>query len=498
MVSERIDLFLADEAATSRLADDLALALKSGDCLALSGELGAGKSTLARAIIRAIANEAGLEVPSPTFTLMQSYDLRIPISHFDLYRIASPEELDELGLDEALSSGIVLIEWPERAMDYLPKDRITITLTGSGESRNAVVSGPEDFIARFERSLAGRAFLSRNGHAKSRRRFLKGDASTRRYETIGEGAIILMDAPPRHDGPPVRDGLPYSRIAKLAEDVTPFVAVDQFLLSRGFSAPAIPAADFEAGFLLVENLGLETMLSDGAPDRERYMSAIQCLSLLHASDVVRELPLPDGRIYHVPTYDRRAMQIEVELLTDWYLPWHTGEPVGQEQREHYLELWQDLFERLEKAETSLVLRDYHSPNLIWLPEREGPKRIGMIDFQDAVIGPSAYDVASLVQDARVDVTKTLTTELLAAYESFRASHGGFDPAAFRQAYAIMCAQRASKLFGIFVRLDQRDAKPDYLQHLPRIKSYLTTALDHEALHPLRSWFLDAGIIEAGS
>ena len=128
---------LPDEAATIRLAEDLALALKPGDCLALSGDLGAGKSTLARALLRAIADDEALEVPSPTFTLVQSYELRIPVSHFDLYRLGDASELDELGLDEALASGICLVEWPEMAEALLPRDRLTLRLEHEGQGRIA-------------------------------------------------------------------------------------------------------------------------------------------------------------------------------------------------------------------------------------------------------------------------------------------------------------------------------------------------------------------------
>lgn len=133
--SDTISLFLKDEAATIRLGEDLALALKAGDCLALSGDLGAGKSSLARAILRAMADDEGLEVPSPTFTLVQSYDLRIAVSHFDLYRLGDPAELTELGFDEALQNGICLVEWPEMAESELPAQRITLTLAHEGSGR---------------------------------------------------------------------------------------------------------------------------------------------------------------------------------------------------------------------------------------------------------------------------------------------------------------------------------------------------------------------------
>jgi aminoglycoside/choline kinase family phosphotransferase len=136
-----------------------------------------------------------------------------------------------------------------------------------------------------------------------------------------------------------------------------------------------------------------------------------------------------------------------------------------------------------------VLRDYHSPNLLWLPQREGIARVGLLDFQDAVMGPAAYDVASLLQDARVDVPEMLEIALLSRYSRARhAADAGFDAAQFAQAYATMAAQRASKILGIFARLEKRDHKPQYLRHMPRVWAYLRRALAHPALEALQSWY----------
>lgn len=490
-------LELIDLAATALFAEDISLALKPGDCLCLSGDLGAGKSTFARALIRAIADEPELEAPSPTFTLVQSYDLRLPVAHMDLYRIGSPEELDELGLDDVLVEGVALIEWPEKALELLPKDRVMMQFEGIGDSRTVTISAPQGFLARFERSRAARAFLDQQFEGPVVRRHLQGDASTRTYETIrpeDQQPLILMNAARQPDGPPVRDGLPYSQIAHLAEDVVPFVAIARWLRAQGFAAPEILGEDLDQGFLLIENLGTEGVLDeDGKPDPERYGVAIDCLAVLHGKPLPGALPVGDGQ-HHVPAYDPRAMQIEVELLTDWYLPFKRGAPVPDAERQEYIELWCALFSDLQSAEKSLVLRDYHSPNLIWRSDRTGLDRLGIIDFQDAMIGPSAYDVASLCQDARVTVDQDLADQLLDRYVAARrADDLQFDEDAFRQAYAIMAAQRAAKILGIFVRLKQRDGKPGYLRHLPRIEAYIAASLQHPALQPLRNWFAKAGI-----
>lgn len=493
---------LANPEATALFAEDVSLALKSGDCLCLSGDLGAGKSTFARSLIRAIADDPELDAPSPTFTLVQGYQLRLPIAHMDLYRIGSPDELDELGLDDALAEGAALIEWPEKALELLPEDRVMLRFDGIGDSRTVTLSGPEAFLARLERSRAARAFLEKTCSAPVVRRHLQGDASTRSYETIrpqDQEPLILMNAARQPDGPPVRDGLPYSQIAHLAEDVVPFVAIARWLRAQGFAAPEILAEDLDQGFLLIENLGSDGILNaDGKPDPDRYGVAVDCLAVLHGKPLPGPIPVGGG-LHHVPAYDARAMQIEVELLTDWYLPFKRGKQVPDAERQEYIELWRALFADLKSAEKSLVLRDYHSPNLIWRAEKTGLDRLGIIDFQDAMIGPSAYDVVSLCQDARVTVDQELAGQLLDRYVMARhADDPDFDEAGFRKAYAIMAAQRAAKILGIFVRLKQRDGKAGYLRHLPRIEAYIAASLQHPVLQPLRFWFAKAGIGQSES
>ena len=178
MADEGMERFLADEAATARLGEDLAMALRPGDVFALQGDLGAGKSTLARALIRALADDSALDVPSPTFTLVQSYETRVPIHHFDLYRLGSAAELDELGLEDALAEGAALVEWPQRAASRL-QPTLTVELVHKGDGRLAVMSGGIAFD-RVKRSLAMRDFLGSAGWGEALRRHLTGDASALR------------------------------------------------------------------------------------------------------------------------------------------------------------------------------------------------------------------------------------------------------------------------------------------------------------------------------
>jgi hypothetical protein len=486
---------LEDEQATRRLMVDIAAAVSAGDLITLSGDLGAGKTTFARALIRHLAADETVEVPSPTFTLMQAYELpRFNLVHADLYRLSGPGELAELGFEEAGEDAVTLLEWPDRAAGQLPPNRLDVALTLSpqqGETfRHARVTGFGTFAARAERIDAIRRFLVENEFDKAERRHMQGDASTRSYErlTLDGASYILMNSPRRADGPAVRDGRPYSAIAHLAEDVTPFIAMALALRDRGFSAPEILADDREAGLLVIEDLGTEQVVADGKPIEARYEAAAELLAQLHREPVHDLLSVAPGVGYEVPRYDMDALLIEAKLLLDWYLP-KLNVRISDAKRDQYLSLWRDALKPVAMGRTTWVLRDYHSPNLMWLPKREGTARIGLLDFQDALMGSPAYDLASLLQDARVDVPEMMEIALLSRYTRLRLiADPKFDAAFFARSYATLAAQRASKILGIFARLERRDGKPQYLRHLPRVWAYLQRSLAHPALGALNSWY----------
>jgi tRNA threonylcarbamoyl adenosine modification protein YjeE len=488
---------LPDEAAMQRLMIDVASILEPGDLVTLSGDLGAGKTTFARALIRYLAGDETIEVPSPSYTLLQAYDLpRYPIVHADLYRLSGPGELAELGFDDLPPNAVVLLEWPDRAAGYLPSDRLDITLTLAPrlgpQHRNARVTGYGKFEGRVERASTVRRFLETSGYTDARRERVQGDASTRLYErlTLNETPVILMNAPPRPDGPPVRDGRSYSALAHLAEDVRPFVAMANGLRERGFSAPEILRADLDHGLLILEDLGDERVVDRDPPEpiEERYGAAVEVLVALHLQDLPRELPVAPGETFRIPDYDIDAFLIEAELLLDWYLP-SRGAVVSTATRAAFDALWRETLWLALDDPPTWVLRDYHSPNLLWLPDRADIARIGILDFQDVQIGPAAYDLASLLQDARVDVAESMEVALINRYASARRDAGAqFDTAKFVRVYAALAAQRATKILGIFARLDRRDGKPQYLRHMPRLWGYLQRSLAHPALAPLSAWY----------
>src|SRR5262245_13179365 len=322
-------------------------------------------------------------------------------------------------------------------------------------------------------------------------------AARRRLDPVVRAARARRPAraadefPRRPDGPPVRGDKPYSAIAHLAENVVPFVAMANGLRRLGLSAPVIHHADLDQGFLILEDLDDERVVSSdpAAPVVERYETAVDVLLALHAQPLPDTLPVAPQLDYRIPPYDMNAFLIEAELLVDWFLP-RLDAAIPDTERGSFRALWRELLQPVIDAPPTWVLRDFHSPNLLWLPQRSELARLGLLDLQDAVMGPPAYDLASLLQDARVDVTEETELALLGRYVRGRGrSEADFNGAEFIKSYVTLAAQRASKILGIFARLDLRDGKPQYLRHLPRVWGYLQRSLSHPALEALNAWYI---------
>ncbi|MDR1827911.1 MAG: tRNA (adenosine(37)-N6)-threonylcarbamoyltransferase complex ATPase subunit type 1 TsaE [Methylobacteriaceae bacterium] len=491
------EIQLPDLETTACLAEIVARELKPGDLVTLVGDLGAGKTTLARAIIRTLAKTPDLEVPSPTFTILQHYETsRGQVIHADFYRLSDPSDLIELDWEDISETGISLVEWADKMTGGLNTTRMEIVLhldAGTG-ARTAYVVGRGAFSQRVNMMAAVYNLLHNTQWEDAERVPVHGDASTRLYERLvrADGVTaILMISPPRPDGPPVRYGRSYSSIAKLAESVHAFVAVGRGLAALGLSAPRIYLKDLTTGLLVVEDLGNEPIIRDGEPIPTRYQEAVRVLTKIHRMDLPKTLPITSSSEYTLPVYDVDAMCAETELLLNWYIPYIRGYEVPGSSRAEFTHLWARALRPILEESVTWTLRDYHSPNLLWLEKREGLQRIGLIDFQDAVFGPPAYDLVSLLQDARVTVPAEMEIRLLAFYGHERhATDPDFDFRSFAETYAVMGAQRATKILGIFARLDKRDGKPQYLQHIPRLEAYLVRNLEHPALSGLKKWYIN--------
>lgn len=477
----------------ARIAVDLALFARAGTAILISGELGAGKTELARALIAALApSGVDVEVISPTFTIVQDYDeLRVPVRHADLYRVRGQAEIAELDLES--DESMLIVEWPERGQWRHISDRLEITLSGQGTTRNARLVGHGYWSTALERTFAIARFLQSARLDHHSRQFLQGDASFRRYERLARQAqsLVLMDMPAHPDGPPIAGGRSYSKIAHLAEDISAVLAINGALRQFGYSAPETHAFDLAQGLAVIEDLGDDVYgrrYASGAPLTEPLQTAVALLVDMTRRKWPRKVSVDGSHWHMVSDYDEEAQLIEVDLLLSWMWPRLYGGPAPDPAIAEFRAIWKELLPLTRKAQPVWALRDFHSPNLLWLPGRSGIARVGIIDTQDCVMGDPAYDLVSLLQDARVDVDEGMMADLFEHYCQLRAGDHGFERPAFAASFAVLGAQRATKILGIFSRLSMRDGKHGYLAHIPRVSRYLEMNLGHETLAPLRRWF----------
>ena len=314
-------------------------------------------------------------------------------------------------------------------------------------------------------------FAARAGWGDATRRPLAGDASARKYErlTRGGATAVLMDAPPPQ------------------ESVPAFVRIARLLRGMGYSAPDILAADDDLGFVLLEDFGddrfdaLLARASAATPERMLYEAACDLLVDLHRR------PVP----HWLPRYDADWMLDDATLFLDSVPAAGGGAGAQTARAAEFAAAWRGPLEEAADGPAVLCLRDFHAGNLMWLPARAdgggttGVRRVGLLDFQDARAGPPAYDLVSLLQDARRDLGAGLAAALEARYLG---ASPGLDEAAFRATCAVLGAQRTVRIIGVFHRLARRDGKPAYLAHLPRVRGHLDGNLAHAALAPVRAWF----------
>lgn len=345
-----------------------------------------------------------------------------------------------------------------------------------------------------ERARARAAFLHAAGWGAATLAAFPGDASTRSYFRLtgGESPAILMDAPggaeapacPPDADPKTRSQLGYNAMARLAgPDTAAFAAMAQALVARGFSAPHILEADLDAGFLILEDLGddlFARVIPQRAHEGTLYAAAVDALAAIHRSSFEAE-PSAFGRSWRIQDYDATALLAETHLFLDWYAP-ERGAAPSQAARADWDAAWRAAFAGLDAHAPGLILRDYHAENLIWRPDRAAEASVGLLDFQDALFGHPAYDLVSLIEDARRDVPRDLAEPLT---RRFFDKAGLADRAAFDAAAAVLAAQRNAKILGIFVRLARRDGKAKYLELLPRVAAHFVRDLGHPALAEVR-------------
>ena len=354
--------------------------------------------------------------------------------------------------------------------------------------------------AETERAERIEAFLAQAGLDGAVRRPLAGDASTRRYVRLlrpGAPPLMLMDAPPAAESAPgradadaaTRRAAGYNALARLsAGRVDAFAAVAAWLRGLGLSAPEVVALDVDAGLAVLEDLGDDLYarrIEAGEPAEPLYAEAIDVLVRLHAKPPPEVLPLAGTEGWPLLPYDALALKTGADLFLEWWPRYCGLAPLDAGAVEAWGGLWAPLQARGEARAQGFAHRDYHVENLLWLPGRSGLARVGLLDFQDAVRAHPAWDLLSLLQDARRDVDPALEAAMLARYLAARPREA---QDAFRSDYAGLAALNNARIIGLFARLVERDAKPRYRGFLPRLWRLLSRNLEHPDLAGLKAWF----------
>jgi aminoglycoside/choline kinase family phosphotransferase len=344
-----------------------------------------------------------------------------------------------------------------------------------------------------------RAFLKAAGLADAAREPLPGDASTRRYERLRlptGRTLMLMDAPPSVESPVCdpawteadRLKAGWNAMARLAAGrVDAFAATAAFLREQGLSAPAIEALDAGQGLAVIEDFGegvFARLMEQGQDQAELYFAAMDAQARLHEASPPAVLSA-DGLSWPLLAYDAVALKAGADLFVEWMPKLSPALDFGAEARAEWDGLWTGIAKRGEAGAAVFAHRDFHAENLLWLPERSAAARVGMIDFQDAVLAHPSWDLHSLLQDARRDVSPELERAALDRYFGHRP---GLDREAFMADYAALATLNEARILGVFARLIVRDGKPRYRQFMPRLWDHLQRNLQNPALADLKRWF----------
>lgn len=357
-------------------------------------------------------------------------------------------------------------------------------------------SGDDADIAR---AVALERMLVATGFAGARKEPIPGDASTRRYVRLidGDRQAILMDAPPSNESPPCppfasaaeRRALGWNAVSRLAASrVEAFVAVSDHLNELGLSAPLILGVNAPAGYAVVEDLGeglFARVLEEGEDEIKLYCAAADALAQVHAAPMPDVLPGPVGD-WPLLDYDALALSANADLFMEWTPQLAPEIRVNDDILVRWERIRDGLIDQALAMPRAFTIRDYHAENLLWLPDREGVRRVGLLDFQDAVRGWPAWDFAMLLQDARRDVSPVAVEAAVARY----LRRSGMDEGMFRRQLALLGALNAMRILGIFARLVHRDGKGRYRQFMPREWGHLSANLRHPDLAELRAFVSD--------
>ncbi len=482
---------LKTEHQTEELAKTLARYAVAGDLIRLTGDLGAGKSTFARYFIKALGSQSK-HMPSPTYTLVQTYhDTRVPVAHIDCYRLGDPSELEALELNNYITHGIILAEWPDKGGHMLAENQPDLlpyhiqsfdnpgVLTAhfeiiEGDERKVLLTGSNSWQRRFglfdddhrrvPKMEDRQACLERWGYKDFRIEMLKQDWSFRTYWRIyvDDKTYVLMDAPSPQ------------------ESVEEFIAIGDYLNGVGLCAPKIYERDEQNGYLLLEDFGDELVLNLVNKPKEAekwYEKAIDVQ--LHLSKCYQNAP--------VRTYNKIDLWAEVARFVDWYIPYATGRGCTLEERAEYKRLWQPLFDKMLAIPKTLMLHDYHVANMMVLNDapQNDLKSLGLLDFQDARIGPICCDVSILLRDIRRNRDDALEARMI---KRLVAGLEKTSQKEMEEVIHIASLHHTSRILGGLARLAVRDGHPEAVQNLaPRCWEIAMQCFAHPACKNIKTF-----------
>lgn len=348
------------------------------------------------------------------------------------------------------------------------------------------------------RSEALERLLAETGFDGAERAPLAGDASTRRYERLNKNGrrAMLMDAPVSAESAPCPPGatpaerrtMGWNAVARLAASrVEAFVAVAAYLESLGLAPPEVYGADCAAGYAILEDLGddlFAQVIPQRADEIELYQEAARVLAHVHAA------PPPSSRLegkagasWPLLDYDALALEVNADLFVEWLPRANPDVRIDDAARARWENVRDGLIVKALGFQRAFTIRDFHAENLLWLPQRDGLKRIGLLDFQDAVRGWRGWDFSMLLHDARRDVSPDAHA---AAVRTYLDATGGSE-AEFERELAVLGAINVMRILGLFSRLTGRDGKMRYLEFMPRMWGHLGRTLKHPALADARAF-----------
>jgi len=453
---------------------------EKGDLLALNGEIGSGKTTLTKHLINYLTATRIDEINSPTFNLCQTYSNEdLIISHYDFYRLDYLQEIEELDINDSIKNNFTIIEWANKFSSILPKDHIEIQIDNKSDKREYKIL----FHGEYAKKIAGHknrlSFLSNSNLNIKKITNMRGDASKRKYYRVNDGTenFVLMDA--------LEDSINKTTTSKT---ITDFIIFRQYLEDIGLRVPKIYEFDIQKQLILEEDLGLTTYdeLYSKLSFQDLINPAIESLLILVHSNYKNINDL-DGKAFEPQNFDEKVFINESKIFIDYYWPYVKNSICPEEEKYEFLSIIENIYSDLSTDKT-LVLRDYHSPNLHYLQNEKGHKKCALIDFQDALLGHPLYDLVSLAQDARFTISEDQERYIVDTFEDkFLFNDFQLSKSSFNEQYKILAIQRSLKILGIFARLSLLEGKNNYIIHMPRVLDYIRRSMDCSLLNNLTHW-----------